>query len=46
LHRLAEEVLVIEAGRVTARGSHADLLQAEGFYARCHDRLAEPTVGN
>jgi ATP-binding cassette subfamily B protein len=40
-HRLstaerADEVLVVDAGRVVQRGSHADLVDAEGPYARLH----------
>jgi putative ABC transport system ATP-binding protein len=40
-HRLstaerADEILVIDAGRVVQRGSHADLVEAEGPYARLH----------
>jgi putative ABC transport system ATP-binding protein len=40
-HRLstaerADEVLVVDAGRVVQRGRHADLVEAEGPYARLH----------
>jgi putative ABC transport system ATP-binding protein len=40
-HRLstaerADEILVVDAGRVVQRGSHADLVEAEGPYARLH----------
>ena len=40
-HRLstaerADEVLVVDAGRVVQRGTHADLVDAEGPYARLH----------
>jgi ATP-binding cassette subfamily C protein CydC len=44
LHALVDEVLVLEAGRITARGSHSRLLEAGGYYARCHDLLAEPAA--
>jgi putative ABC transport system ATP-binding protein len=29
-------VLVVDAGRVVQRGSHADLVDADGPYARLH----------
>jgi putative ABC transport system ATP-binding protein len=40
-HRLstaerADDVLVVEAGRVAQRGTHAELVDAEGPYARLH----------
>jgi ATP-binding cassette subfamily B protein len=40
-HRLstaeaADEVLVVDAGAVVQRGSHAELLQQDGVYARLH----------
>jgi putative ABC transport system ATP-binding protein len=40
-HRLstaerADEILVVDAGRVVQRGTHADLVGAEGPYARLH----------
>ncbi|MGY1842915.1 ABC transporter ATP-binding protein [Modestobacter sp. SYSU DS0875] len=40
-HRLstaerADEVLVVDAGRVVQRGTHAELVDAEGPYARLH----------
>jgi ATP-binding cassette, subfamily B, bacterial len=40
-HRLstaerADEVLVVDAGRVVQRGSHTDLVDADGPYARLH----------
>jgi ATP-binding cassette subfamily B protein len=40
-HRLstirdADQILVIDAGRVIERGTHAELIAAEGFYARLY----------
>ena len=42
-HRLstvqnADEIVVLEAGRVVERGSHAELLQADGKYAQMWQR--------
>lgn len=44
-HRLstvvdADEILVLDQGRVVERGSHAELLRAEGLYARLWRRQA------
>jgi ATP-binding cassette subfamily B multidrug efflux pump len=36
--RHCEQILVLEAGRIVARGSHAALLAAGGLYARLHER--------
>jgi ATP-binding cassette subfamily B protein len=41
-HRLstaenADEVVVVDAGRVVQRGSHAELVQQQGVYRRLHD---------
>ncbi len=33
---LPDEIVVLEAGRVAARGTHAELLEAGGLYARIY----------
>jgi len=35
--REASEILVIEDGQIADRGSHADLLERDGAYARLHE---------
>ena len=47
-HRLstvisADEIIVLQDGRVAERGSHADLLRARGLYASMWDRQREAT---
>jgi ATP-binding cassette subfamily B protein len=37
----ADEILVIEGGRVTERGTHAALCASGGLYARIHARQSE-----
>jgi len=51
-HRLAtvrdaDEIVVLDAGRIVQRGSHEELLQAGGLYRRLYDlqfRSKEPVV--
>jgi putative ABC transport system ATP-binding protein len=49
-HRLstaerADEVLVVDAGRVVQRGTHAELVDAEGPYARLHASWRRASAG-
>ncbi|SEL39549.1 putative ABC transport system ATP-binding protein [Blastococcus sp. DSM 46786] len=49
-HRLstaerAEEVLVVDAGHVVQRGTHAELVDAEGPYARLHASWRRSSAG-
>jgi putative ABC transport system ATP-binding protein len=49
-HRLstaerADEILVVDAGRVVQRGAHADLVDAEGPYARLHASWRRSSAG-
>ncbi|TFV66823.1 UNVERIFIED_ORG: ABC transporter ATP-binding protein [Bacillus sp. AZ43] len=49
-HRLstaerADEVLVVDAGRVVQRGTHAELVGAEGPYARLHASWRRASAG-
>jgi len=45
--RRADQLVVLEAGRIVERGRHAELLAAGGLYRRLHDLQAfepEPSV--
>jgi putative ABC transport system ATP-binding protein len=49
-HRLstaerADEVLVVDAGRVVQRGTHAELVDVEGPYARLHASWRRSSAG-
>jgi ATP-binding cassette subfamily B protein len=49
-HRLstaerADEILVVDAGRVVQRGTHAELVDAEGPYARLHASWRRSSAG-
>jgi ATP-binding cassette, subfamily B, bacterial len=49
-HRLstaerADEVLVVDAGRVVQRGTHAELVDADGPYARLHTSWRRSSTG-
>ncbi|WP_040336664.1 ABC transporter ATP-binding protein [Candidatus Blastococcus massiliensis] len=49
-HRLstaerADEILVVDAGHVVQRGSHAELVDAEGTYARLHASWRRSSAG-
>jgi ATP-binding cassette subfamily B protein len=39
--RMADRIVVIDSGRIAEMGSHAELLQIEGIYARLFSMQAE-----
>jgi ATP-binding cassette subfamily C protein CydC len=41
LARRADEILVLERGRIVERGTHAQLLRRSGWYAECQNILIE-----
>ena len=45
--RLADEIVVLDGGRIVERGSHAELLELGMLYAKLHERqlLEEETLG-
>ena len=49
-HRLstilaADQILVIDAGRIVERGTHAELLRLKGLYARLYEQQFAASVG-
>ncbi len=36
--KMADQILVLEKGEIVERGTHKDLLEAEGPYATLYDR--------
>jgi ABC-type multidrug transport system fused ATPase/permease subunit len=40
--RTADLVLVLEKGRIAARGTHAELLHTSGLYAEIYQRQLRP----
>ena len=40
--RMADEIFVIDKGRVVERGAHDELLSGGGFYARLHNAQSSP----
>ena len=43
--RKADVILVLDAGRIAERGSHAELMEQDGFYRRIHDLQITPAEG-
>jgi ATP-binding cassette subfamily B protein len=42
--RNADQVLVLDHGRIVERGTHNELIAADGVYARLYRRFAESTA--
>jgi len=43
--RMADLILVLEKGRIAARGTHAELLRTSGLYAEIYHRQVRPDEG-
>ena len=41
----ADQILVMEEGRIVERGKHGDLLAAEGYYSRMWQLQQEERLG-
>lgn len=41
MRELADEILVLNGGRITERGGHEELIRANGLYAKLYNRFME-----